>query len=444
MYNIITKKKHGEELTTKEIEHVVFGYTKGEIPDYQMSALLMAICLNGMNDRETFDLTMAMANSGDLLDLKAIEAVTADKHSTGGVGDKTSLIVAPIAAANGVAMAKMSGRGLGHTGGTIDKLDSIPGFKTALPEERFIENVNKIGMSIISQTGELAPADKKMYALRDVTATVDSIPLIASSIMSKKLAAGAKIIVLDVKCGSGAFMKTFDDAKKLAETMIDIGKRDNRRMYALISDMSQPLGNYVGNRLEVYEAVKTLQNEGPEDLTESCLDLSAMILIGAGKARTIEEGRNIAEETLKSGKAFEVFKSFVAAQDGDVSYIENIEKLLLPTEKIEVKAGKTGMVASIDTEKIGLASMYLGGGRQNKEDDIDPDVGLIVHAKKGDILNAGDRLVTLYVKEGSDVDKATACVTKGYEIVSGCTEKAVKTPHTLAYMDENGIIGKDK
>jgi len=435
MYNIILKKKRNIELSTEEIYKVIEGYTRGDIPDYQMSALLMAICFNGMSERETFDLTMAMAYSGDMLKLERIHNITADKHSTGGVGDKTSLIVAPIAAANGVSMAKMSGKGLGHTGGTIDKLDSIPGFRTELSEEEFIDCVNSCGMAIISQSGELAPADKKMYALRDVTATVDSIPLIASSIMSKKLAAGAKIIVLDVKCGSGAFMKNFEDAKKLAETMIEIGKRGDRKTYALISDMDQPLGDYVGNRLEVYEAVKILHGEGTEDLMDACLDLSAMILIGAGKAGDIESGRAIAKKTIESGEALRVFKNFIAAQGGDNTFADNPEILIKPTNKIEVKAEKTGYITSIDTEKIGLASMYLGGGRQKKEDVIDPDVGLVVHRKKGSFVNAGETLVTLFSKPLSNTEQALECISEAYKISPEMpSEDEASKKHTLAYL----------
>lgn len=439
MYEIINKKKRGRALTKKEIKYVVDGFTNGRIPDYQMSALLMAIVIKGMTKRETYELTMAMEESGDMLDLSAINKITADKHSTGGVGDKTSLIVGPIVASCGVALAKMSGRGLGHTGGTIDKLESIPGFKTEISENEFIDIVNRTGMAIISQSAELAPADKKIYALRDVTATVDSIPLIASSIMSKKLASGAKVIVLDVKCGSGAFMKTYEDALKLAKEMIFIGRLDDRKMYAMISDMNQPLGKYVGNRLEVYEAVKTLMNEGPDDLTEACLDLSGLILLGAGLASDLNEGRELARNTLKSGSALLKFKEFISSQHGDPSFVDDIENFTKTKYTKEFAAEKSGYINKIDAEKIGLASMYLGGGRHNIGDEIDPDVGLHINARLGDKVNSGQSLVSLFYNDNSDVEQAEAMLSEAYEI-SEQKECEPSSVHAYAYLDENGII----
>ena len=439
MYEIINKKKRGRALTKKEIKYVVDGFTNGRIPDYQMSALLMAIVIKGMTKRETYELTMAMEESGDMLDLSAINKITADKHSTGGVGDKTSLIVGPIVASCGVALAKMSGRGLGHTGGTIDKLESIPGFKTEISENEFIDIVNRTGMAIISQSAELAPADKKIYALRDVTATVDSIPLIASSIMSKKLASGAKVIVLDVKCGSGAFMKTYEDALKLAKEMIFIGKLDDRKMYAMISDMNQPLGKYVGNRLEVYEAVKTLMNEGPDDLTEACLDLSGLILLGAGLASDLNEGRELARNALRSGSALLKFKEFISSQHGDPSFVDDIENFTKTKYTKEFTAEKSGYINKIDAEKIGLASMYLGGGRHNIGDEIDPDVGLHINARLGDKVNSGQSLVSLFYNDNSDVEQAEAMLSEAYEI-SEQKECEPSSVHAYAYLDENGII----
>lgn len=436
MYRIITKKKQGLELTKEEIEFVIAGYTDGKIPDYQMSALLMAICINGMNERETYDLTMAMANSGKLLTMDKIKNITADKHSTGGVGDKTSLIVGPIAAANGVAVAKMSGRGLGHTGGTIDKLESVPGFTTQMDEQEFIDTVNRTGMAIIGQSAQLAPADKKIYALRDVTATVDNISLIASSIMSKKLAAGAEIIVLDVKTGSGAFMKELADSQKLAETMVNIGRRAGRKMYALITDMNQPLGRFVGNKLEVYEAVKVLKGEGAKDLLDASACLAALIFCGAGKAETMEEGYALALGTVKSGRAAAKFKEFVAAQHGDTAFIDDIENFCKHDDLVCVRAEKEGYIVSIDTESIGMASLYLGGGRVRKEDEIDHEVGLSVEKKLGDKVFKGDVLARLYTGKNSDTEKAAETVRNAYSI--GRKEDCPAQGHVYGYYDENG------
>lgn len=436
MYRIITKKKQGFELTKEEIDFVIRGYTDGSIPDYQMSAWLMAVCINGMSDRETYDLTMAMANSGDILTLDKINNITADKHSTGGVGDKTSLIVGPIAAANGVAIAKMSGRGLGHTGGTIDKLESIPGFVTELSEQEFIDTVNQTGMAIVGQSAQLAPADKKIYALRDVTATVDNVSLIASSIMSKKLAAGAEVIVLDVKTGSGAFMKDIASSRKLAETMVNIGRMAGRKMYALITDMNQPLGNYVGNKLEVYEAVKVLRGEGVADLLDASAYLAALIFCGAGKASDIEEGYGLAIDTVKSGRAAAKFKEFTAAQHGDTAFVDDIEHFCGTDEFICVRAEENGYVASIDTELIGMASLYLGGGRLRKEDEIDYEVGLYIEKKLGDQVKKGDTLVRLYTGSKSDSRKASEAVRQAYTISAGA--EPCPQGHVYGYYDDNG------
>ena len=436
MYNIITKKKRGEKLTREEIEYVVKGFTEGSIPDYQMSALLMAIVLNKMDEEETYELTMAMERSGDVLDLSRINNITADKHSTGGVGDKTSLIVGPVTASLGISLAKMSGRGLGHTGGTIDKLESIPGFSTYLSEEDFIGTVNTVGMAIIAQSGELAPADKKIYALRDVTATVDDISLIASSIMSKKLAAGAKVIVLDVKCGSGAFMKTLSDAVKLAEEMIKIGTSAGRKVCALISDMNQPLGEYVGNRLEVYEAVKVLKGGGNERLVNDCVTLSALMLKEAGKAGSFEEGKEMALAALNDGSALEVFKRFVTAQKGDTAFIDNEEEFISGTEIKSFKAESEGYVGGYDTELIGMASLYLGGGRATKDDVIDPHVGLKVYKALGDRVEKGDVLFDLYYNDESKLARAEETLRAAVRISA---EKPELTPAFYGYVDTDGF-----
>lgn len=434
MYNIITKKKHGEKLTKEEIEYVVKGFTDGTIPDYQMSALLMAICLNKMDEEETYNLTMAMTNSGDKLDLSKITRITADKHSTGGVGDKTSLIVAPIASLYGVAMAKMSGRGLGHTGGTIDKLESIDGFNVSLTEDKFINNVNDIGVAIISQTANLAPADKVIYSLRDVTATVDNISLIASSIMSKKLAAGAKVIVLDVKTGSGAFMKTLEESKELALSMIKIGLSAGREMYALISDMDRPLGEYIGNKLEVYEAVKLLSGEYSDDLYEACQYLTALILYGAGKALSLDDGRMMFDDAISSGKGLQRFREFVKAQNGDDSFVDNIDEFVNVDNVIDVITNQSGYISKMNTEAIGLASMYLGGGRSKKDDVLDYNVGVKILKKTGDYVNAGDIIAKLYVNDTKNLDKAIDTVTNAYSYSDNKPEVMLK--HSYGFFNK--------
>lgn len=405
MYDLIVKKKTGKALEKREIDFLVNGFTKGEIPDYQMAAFLMAVCLRGMNKEETIALTMAMAHSGDMLDLSAIEGIKVDKHSTGGVGDKTSLVLSPMVASLGIPVAKMSGRGLGHTGGTIDKLESFPGFSTSIPAKQFIDNVNHVKMAIVGQTANLAPADKKIYALRDVTATVDNISLIASSIMSKKIASGADVIVLDVKTGSGAFMKTLEDSIALAGAMVEIGNGVGRETYAVITDMNQPLGRAVGNSIEVAEAIETLKGNGPEDLLEVSLTLGSYMLLGAKAASCVEEARSLLKETIAGGSALKKLAEFVRAQGGDDSAVYNTE--LFPKASIteEVTADKAGYVTQIITDEIGLASLDLGGGRETKDSVIDLSVGIYIHKKLGDKVEAGEPLGTLY---GNNKDKVKA------------------------------------
>lgn len=398
MYDLITKKKHGEALTDAEIKFMIDGYVKGDIPDYQMSAMLMAIWFKGMNNHEIIELTKEMDKSGDMIDLSAIAGKKVDKHSTGGVGDKTTLIVAPIVAACGGKVAKMSGRGLGHTGGTVDKLESIPGYQTALDRDKFFDTVNKCGVSVIGQSGNLAPADKKLYALRDVTATVDSIPLIASSIMSKKLAAGSDCILLDVKTGSGAFMKTLDDSIKLAQTMVAIGEGAGRRTVALITDMDTPLGLGIGNSIEVMESMDVLKGHGPADLTEVALQLAENMLYLVGKG-TIDECRKMAEQAIADGSAFETFCRMVKAQGGDDSVVRDYSKFAKAPYKAEVKAERDGFITQMNAEEIGETSVVLGAGRETKESTIDFSAGLILHKKYGDAVKKGDVLVTLYTSK---------------------------------------------
>ncbi|WP_101698387.1 pyrimidine-nucleoside phosphorylase [Clostridium minihomine] len=398
MYDIIEKKRDGGELTKEEIEFFIRNYVEGQIPDYQASALLMAIYFKGMSEKETATLTMGMANSGDMVDLSSIPGIKVDKHSTGGVGDKTTLIISSIVASLGVPVAKMSGRGLGHTGGTIDKMESIPGIQTSFSREKFFDIVRKVGVSVIGQSGNLVPADKKLYALRDVTATVDSIPLIASSVMSKKIAAGSDCILLDVKAGSGAFMKTVDDSIRLAEAMVSIGEHVGRRTVALITDMNRPLGNAIGNTLEICEVCDTLKGHGPADLTEICIELSANMLYLAGKG-SIDECKKTAMEQIENGQGFEKLKEMVAAQEGDISVLEDHTKFQQAKVCHEVYAQQDGYFYAIDTEKCGIASVELGAGREKKEDPIDYSAGIILQKKVGDRVKKGESLATFYTSD---------------------------------------------
>ncbi len=423
MYDIIMKKRNGGELSKEEIDFFIGGYTKGEIPDYQVSALMMAIYFRKMTEAETLALTMAMADSGDRLDLSGIRGVKVDKHSTGGVGDKTSLALAPMVAACGIPVAKMSGRGLGHTGGTIDKLESFPGFTTALTTERFIDNVNRIGIAIMGQTADLAPADKKLYALRDVTATVDNLSLIASSIMSKKLAAGADAIVLDVKTGSGAFMKQEAEAKALAEEMVKIGKNAGRRTVAVISDMDQPLGFAVGNALEVREAIETLRGNGPEDFLELCLTLGSQMLMAGGKAESAREAEEMLWAVIADGSALGKLAEFVEAQGGDGSAVYHPE--LLPQAAIQepVAAPESGYLSRIVCDEVGICSLILGGGRETKESEIDLSVGLVLCKKVGDYVEAGEPLAVIHANDADRAKQARARYLKACTIAGEAPER---------------------
>ena len=416
MYDLIMKKKRGGILSKEEIQYMISGYTKGEIPDYQMSAMMMAICFQGMNPEETLHLTMSMAESGDMMDLSEISGIKVDKHSTGGVGDKTSLVLGPMVASLGIPVAKMSGRGLGHTGGTIDKLESFTGFTTGISNEVFIHNVNTIHMAIAGQTKDLAPADKKLYALRDVTGTVDQMSLIASSIMSKKLASGADAIVLDVKTGDGAFMKTLDGSRALAEAMVSIGTMAGRTMTAVISEMDQPLGFAVGNVLEVKEAIETLKGNGPEDLVELVLTLGSYMVLAAKKADTVEEAREKLFASLKDGSAFETFCQFVEAQGGTREEALNPE--LLPTAMLiePVHCVQSGYVSKIHTEEIGRISLLLGGGRETKESEIDLSVGVVLKQKRGDIVKAGDVLAIIHSNDKEKLELAKERLLNAYVI----------------------------
>ena len=429
MYDLILKKKRGEELTNEEICYMINGYTKGDIPDYQMSAMMMAICFQGMTPEETKNLTLAMTESGDVLDLSAIEGIKVDKHSTGGVGDKTSLVLGPMVASLGVAVAKMSGRGLGHTGGTIDKLESFTGFTTGISKETFIKNVNEIHIAIAGQTADLAPADKKLYALRDVTGTVDQMSLIASSIISKKLASGADAIVLDVKTGDGAFMKTLEDSIALAEAMVSIGKLAGKKMAAIISDMDQPLGNAVGNILEVKEAIDTLHGNGPKDLEELVLTLGSYMVVAAEKAETIEEARAQLKQTLVDGSAFATFKKFVVAQGGCEEEVLHPEKLPVARYVEDVLCEEDGFIAKIQTEEIGRISLLLGGGRETKESVIDLTVGLVLNKKRGDKVQKDDVLATIHANDKEKLVQARRRLRDAYRIEQGdiTPEELIKT-----------------
>jgi len=399
MYDVIAKKRDGMALNEQEISFFAKGYVEGEIPDYQASALLMAIYLRGMNDDECANLTRAIATSGDQIDLAAIEGIKVDKHSTGGVGDTTTLILAPLVASIGVPVAKMSGRGLGHTGGTIDKLESVPGFNPEISNDAFIELVNKNKVAVVGQTGNLTPADKLLYSLRDVTATVDSIPLIASSVMSKKIASGADAIVLDVKTGSGAFMKELDDARQLAKSMVAIGQLMGRNTAAVISDMSQPLGYAIGNALEVREAIETLKGKGPEDLTELCLELGSHMAVLGGVATDLKTGRQLLTHSIESGKALDTFRLFLESQGGNGKVIDNPDFMPQPKFKYELKAESSGYIESMQAEEIGHAAMLLGAGRETKASVIDLAAGIQLHKKAGDAIEKGQPLLTIHTNK---------------------------------------------
>ena len=416
MTDIIAKKRDGGELSTEEIEFFIKGVTDGSIPDYQTSALLMAIVWRGMTRRETLDLTLAMMNSGETLDLSSITGVKADKHSTGGVGDKTSLALLPMVAAQGLHMAKMSGRGLGHTGGTLDKLESFPGFSSALTDEQFLSQVQSVGFAIAGQTADLDPADKKLYALRDVTGTVQSIPLIVSSIMSKKLAAGADVIVLDVKVGSGAFMKTEEDALALAREMVEVGRLAGRRTVACITDMDQPLGNAVGNALEVKEALSLLKGEYHGDLEELCLTLGGCILTEAGAAANDAEARKMLECGIADGSALAKFAEFIKAQGGDESAVYDTTLLPDAPVKYEVPSTASGYVQHIDAQGVGLVSMHLGGGRETAESVIDLAVGVVLHKKRGDAVSEGESIATIHARDEASAESAAGLLRRAYTI----------------------------
>lgn len=421
MVDIIANKRDGKELSTEEINFFIDGYTAGDIPDYQASALAMAIFFQDMTDSERASLTMAMVNSGETIDLSGIEGVKVDKHSTGGVGDTTTLVLAPLVGALDIPTAKMSGRGLGHTGGTIDKLEAVKGFHVEITNEEFMEIVNRDKVAVIGQSGNLTPADKKMYALRDVTGTVNSIPLIASSIMSKKIAAGADAIVLDVKTGAGAFMKTDEDAQNLAHAMVRIGNNVGRQTMAVISDMSQPLGYAIGNALEVKEAIDTLKGEGPEDLTELVLTLGSQMVVLAKKAETLEEARELLKEVIANGKALDKFRTFLHNQGGDETVVDHPERLPQAEFVIDVPAKQTGVLSNMVADEIGIAAMLLGAGRATKEDEIDLAVGLMLRKKVGEAVKEGEPLVTIYSNR-ENVDDVIAKIYANISIADSAVE----------------------
>ncbi|WNC17176.1 pyrimidine-nucleoside phosphorylase [Brevibacillus brevis] len=425
MVDIIAKKRDGGELTTEEIQFLVRGYTDGSIPDYQMSAWAMAVVFRGMTPRETGDLTLAMAGSGEQLDLSSLKGIKVDKHSTGGVGDKTTLVVAPLVAAAGIPVAKMSGRGLGYSGGTIDKLESFTGFEVERTREQFLQQVRDIGVSVIGQSGNLTPADKKLYALRDVTATVEAVPLIASSIMSKKIAAGADAILLDVKVGKGAFMKSLEEAETLARAMVEIGKQVGRRTVAVISDMNQPLGFAVGNALEVKEAIETLAGKGPRDLTELALAVGSRMLLLGGLVASEQEGRSRLQEIMADGSAVEKLAQMVAAQGGDKKDVYDAERLPKATIIHEVKAQEDGYLTAIDAEAVGHASVVLGAGRLTKDMPIDLAVGLVLHKKRGDRVQKGDVLLTIHANKDELLQSALQELKGAYSI---STEAPIEQP----------------
>jgi len=416
MSDIIAVKKSGKANTQEEINFITKGILDGTVPDYQLSAWLMAVCLQGMDFDESYMLTQAVVNSGDIIDLSSLGDIIVDKHSTGGVGDKTTLILAALLAAAGIPVAKLSGKGLGFTGGTIDKLESIKGFRAALSNEEFIEQVKNVGAAIVSQTSNLTPADKKMYELRDVTSTIESIPLIAASVVSKKFAAGSNVIVLDVKCGSGAFMKTLKEAEELSVTMTEIGKRAGKPIICVITSMEQPLGNTVGNGIEVYESIETLQNKGPDDLNELCLYLGAISLIKAGKVKTMEEGKELLTQKLKDGSAFEKFKQIIKAQSGDLEYLENPEKLIQTKFEYELISENEGYVNKLDALTVAKASKALGTGRDKKEDTIDYTAGLRLYKKIGDKVNKGEPLAKIYANSEISGQNSKEILNQAYEL----------------------------
>ena len=416
MVDLIEKKQENDMLTTNEISWMINGFTENAIPDYQMSAMLMAIYFKGMTEKELQDLTMTMVESGDQIDLSDIKGVKVDKHSTGGVGDTTTLVIAPLVASVGVPVPKMSGRGLGHTGGTLDKLESIEGFHIEITEEQFTDLVNKNKLALVGQTGNLTPADKKIYALRDVTSTVGSIPLIASSIMSKKIASGADAIVLDVKVGTGAFMKSIEDAEELAQTMVNIGNGVGRDTMAVISDMSQPLGATIGNGLEVKEAIDTLKGEGPEDLTELSLVLGSQMAYLGGVGEDLADARRLLEENIQNGKALEKFRTFIEAQGGNPDVVDRPNEILPQAEfQVEVKAERAGVVAAMEAEELGIAGMLLGAGRETIDSELDLAAGLILHKKIGDTVAEGEALVTIYSNK-EDVSRSIEIIKENITI----------------------------
>ena len=435
MYDLIMKKRNALKLSKEEIDYMISGYVAGDIPDYQVAAFLMAVYFRGMDKEETAAMTLAVAHSGDMVDLSSIEGVKVDKHSTGGVGDKTTLIVAPIVAACGCKVAKMSGRGLGHTGGTVDKLESIPNLRTAFSKEEFFDIVRKTGIAVVGQSGNLAPADKKLYALRDVTATVDNISLIAASIMSKKLAAGSDCIVLDVKCGSGAFMKTLDDAIKLAGEMVDIGEHAGRKTLAVITDMDIPLGNNIGNSLEVIEAVEVLKNKGSKDLLEVSKELAANML-HLGLDKELKECFSMVEEVISSGKALDKLMEMVAAQGGDTEVIKNSENFKKPKFSFELKSERKGYISHMDTETIGIASSLLGAGRKTKEDSIDYSAGIKLIKKTGDYVNPSDVLCIMYADNEDLFAEAAKKFLSGLEFSD---EEVNVGPLVLAKVSKQGV-----
>jgi len=432
VYDIISKKRDGFSLSQEEIQFLIEGYVKGSIPDYQIAAWLMAVFFQGMEEEELINLTRQMVLSGDTIDLSGIEGIKVDKHSTGGVGDKTTLILGPIVAAGGVPVAKMSGRGLGHTGGTIDKLEAIPGFRVELTKEQFVGQVNKIKLAVVSQSGNIVPADKKLYALRDVTATVNSIPLIASSVMSKKIAAGADAIVLDVKTGSGAFINELAEAVQLAQLMVKIGKGFNRKTIALITNMDQPLGQAVGNALEVKEAILTLKGQGPDDLTGLCLELAAHMFVLAQKVSSIEEGISLAEELLNTSKALDKFREFIHAQGGDIKVIDDFSLFPSSQYRVSVCSKEDGYVESIAAQEIGKTAMVLGAGRSKKEDKIDLGAGIIVKKKIGDFVQKGEALAEVHYNDQGKAQEAVTLIEKAYSISSQKVSKPPLIYQTIA------------